>query len=167
MSVSLLTAMIEVDARPPARTGTVYVLINDDEIIYIGQTTQLQQRLWMHRCGTKHAPAKQFDRVFVINVDIDDLDAYEGALIRRFNPTLSWTARSDESRDVEVLAAMGLSPDPVARDAFFARRRKHWAGAYSERCVREWGKRRWKRVRTSAVLWREALRHLEQEAKAP
>lgn len=166
MSVSLLAAMTEVDARPPTRTGSVYVLISNDEIIYVGQTTHLQQRLWMHRVGTKQAPAKQFDRAFAIDVAIEDLDAYEGALIRRFNPPLSWTAPADESRDAEVLAAMGLALDPATRDAFVARRSRRFSDAHRRARLSDWPKRRWKRVRTSSVLWRAAVRHLYREAKA-
>lgn len=164
MSASLLTAMTEIDATPLSRTGFVYALVAGDQIIYIGQTTAIAQRLWMHRAGTKKCAPKQFDRAFVLEVDANDLSAYEGALIRRFNPPLCWSAPSDDSRDGEVLATLGLTLDPVASAAFEGRRRALWSEAWRCRRVREWSNRQWKRVRFSSVLWRTAVRHLKRSA---
>lgn len=152
--------MTEIDATPPLRTGFVYALVANDEIVYIGQTTAIAQRLLMHRAGTKNHPPKQFDRAFVLELAVADLSAFEGALIRRFNPPLCRTAPVDNGRDEEVLARLGLAFDRDSSDAFEERRRARKVAGHRRACVRQLAHRHWRPNGFSSVLWRSTVRYL-------
>lgn len=163
MKETLLNAMTEIDvAILPVKSGSIYALVDEDEIVYIGKTTNIGQRLWMHKVGTRRTPAKVFSRALRLDVPIDDLDAFEGALIRRFNPRYCNSAPANKGRDTEVLASLGLEPDSVNEEAFGTRRSNIFVVAARERRVREWARRGWRRQPTfSKVLWKSTLEFLE------
>lgn len=102
----------------PRPTG-VYFLVDGDEIVYVGQTADLEVRIAMHL----EAGLKRFDRAFWIELPADQLDAHEGAFIRALNPRYCLAAPADVGTDGAVLAAYGLTVDPEAR---FEGRRRHW-----------------------------------------
>jgi predicted nucleic acid-binding Zn ribbon protein len=101
----------------PARVGAVYILMRRSRCIYVGQTTNLDQRVLSHgaRNLKKNRRRKRartvFDRVLWISVALDDLKAYEGAIARALNPSDTKRVSSDTSRDAEVLAILGMQPD--------------------------------------------------------
>jgi hypothetical protein len=167
-----LTARMEevslADAVSPPTTETIYILILDEEIVYIGCTCNFAQRIGMHVSGTKRQAAKGFNRVLRMEVPIADSAAFEGALIRRFNPPLTWGAPADESRDAEMLSLIGLSFDQAMRDAFVDRRRKMWVDAHCRARQINWVKRRaWSSPRTfQGVLWKSTVRFLKRHEAA-
>lgn len=126
MSAELLSRMQEVPV-PGTGLGTIYVLLDAGEIVYVGQTEGLGSgRLIAHQRGTRLKPPKTFDQAFCIEVPIADLDAIEGALVRRFHPRDVDKAPVDDSRDAEVLARFGLEPCEIARATFKKTRRVRW-----------------------------------------
>lgn len=102
----------------PRPTG-VYLLILDGIVVYVGQSTDVEMRIALHL----KEDTKVFDRAIWIELDRSELDAYEGALIRVFDPRYSYGAPVDIGRDDEVLAKLGLTTDEDARRSFAARRR--------------------------------------------
>lgn len=61
----------------------VYFLIKDDEIIYVGKSVRIPNRLRDHQRG------KDFDRVFFVECKEDELDDLEKRCIREFSPRLN------------------------------------------------------------------------------
>lgn len=61
----------------------IYHLVKDNEVVYVGQTTNLLQRL------AAHIRDKQFDAVNYREVPFDDLDAEEFADIIKHQPRLN------------------------------------------------------------------------------
>ncbi len=88
----------------PACPGPgVYFLLRDDRLVYIGRSIQPVARIAQHRYQ------KTFDRVFFLGVPAEDLDAVEGALIRRFRPPGNTRlAGGDQSNDLRVLDKYSL-----------------------------------------------------------
>lgn len=103
------------------RPTSIYFLIVAGEIMYVGQTTNIDQRIALHINA-----GREFDRVLYFVVEAPDADAYEGALIRALNPTWSRRAPVDRGRDIEVLATLGLQPDATASEAFDRRSKREW-----------------------------------------
>jgi len=63
----------------------IYLLFNSDVLVYIGQAKCVAERLVKHYKDTE----KTFDDVRYINVPEEDLNEYETALIKIFNPKLN------------------------------------------------------------------------------
>jgi len=61
----------------------IYFLVHNGEIVYIGQSRNIAQRIWGHE-GEKR---KTWDRVFFLRVPDYDLDAIEGTLLRCLKPS--------------------------------------------------------------------------------
>lgn len=138
----------------------IYVLADGDRVVYVGRTTNLMRRITAHRFGSRLEPAKKFDRAWHLPVCSANAAAYEGALVRRFDPPLVDHAPADESRDIEILARLGLRPDGFARSNFIARRRRLHVEAHRRRLVRALAQRKRRRGGLSATLWRTAKRTL-------
>lgn len=102
-------AELDLKAVRPRKQG-VYLLVADGEIIYVGQTTVLESRVVIHRTVTKCRPqdTKRFDRVLWLDLSDDDLDDYEGALIRALRPRFCKRAPAHAGHDNDVLGALGL-----------------------------------------------------------
>lgn len=110
-------------ARP--RPIGVYFLVDAGEIVYVGQSEDVDARIALHVA----AEEKRFNRAFWIATPVSELAATEGAFIRALNPRYCWTAPVDVGRDAEMLARFGLVPNDIARAAFIARRRAVRCGA--------------------------------------
>lgn len=61
----------------------VYVLLHEGEVVYVGQTTRLQNRL------SVHAKTKVFDAYWSLSCPIECLSAYEAAMIISLNPSMN------------------------------------------------------------------------------
>lgn len=134
-------------SQPTALVG-VYLLIAEDEIVYIGQSVDVWSRV------AAHAKRFSFDRVIMIDLAREDLRAYEAALIRALNPRLTFRCLNDDARDAEILRALGIAADPVARAAFELRRGTCWSPETRQRIAdanRYWHRRR-KRIQRRRVL---------------
>lgn len=118
--------LLEMHGReiPVARTRLVgiYILVLDGDIVYVGQSRDIESRIALHR---NHGTT-DFDRAFWIEVPAEELDAYEGALIRGLSPRACCSAPRDKGRDAEILARFGIAPDPVRRAEFMKRRAARW-----------------------------------------
>lgn len=84
----------------------VYLLLDGSEVIYIGQTLDVVERLARHRRNWR---TKNYDAALFISVSESDLDAYEGALIRALRPTHNKKVRGPDARDAEILQRLGLT----------------------------------------------------------
>lgn len=62
----------------------IYFLIQDDEIVYIGQSVHIPNRLKTHQGGEK-----VFNKVFFVECSGNDLDELEKHYIRSFTPKLN------------------------------------------------------------------------------
>lgn len=104
------------------RVSAVYFLIRDDEIVYIGQSCDIEARLELHIVcrQARDRYYKDFDRAAWIAVPIGELDAVEGALIRALRPEYNGSAPAYCGRDNEILARFGIEPhedeEQAARD---------------------------------------------------
>lgn len=58
----------------------IYFLCKDDRIVYIGQSINMGMRIAQHTLN------KNFDRVFYMNIQKDDLDRVESELIEYYAP---------------------------------------------------------------------------------
>lgn len=98
----------------PVRVGAVYILMFGNRCTYVGQTTNIDQRMRAHysrRNRRKESHRINFDRVLWISVAFEDLKAYEGAIARALNPSDTRRVAPDSSRDAEILALLGMQPD--------------------------------------------------------
>jgi transcriptional regulator with XRE-family HTH domain len=95
------------------RRCAVYLLVSDGEIIYVGQSQDVDSRLAQHR----RDEGKTFNEVLILEVGAEDLLAYEGALIRAVRPRLNRTTPANADRDDEVLAKLGLPIPPKRKPA--------------------------------------------------
>lgn len=146
-------------------TKYIYVLLDNETVIYVGCTGSLFQRLASHRFGNTQNEPKSFTRALYIEVPIADAPAYEGALVRRFNPCLVDKVCSDETRDREVLELLSLEPHQENRDAFVARVKQSYADMVSRRRLREFSRcrRKFRRDQSFArLLWKATVRFLEK-----
>lgn len=94
----------------------VYLLVSGDEIVYVGQSSNVTGRIG------NHTTSFDFDRAFILSVSEDERLLVEGALARRFNPRhTERVSRRQQVRDSEVLARFGLVVDPVSAAAMCKR----------------------------------------------
>ena len=82
--LSLLSShsLIKIDMKMVS--PCVYILIKENEVVYVGQSVNLLQRLAQHR-------EKDFDAAYYLPIPITDLIKTEKALIQDFNPPLNKT----------------------------------------------------------------------------
>jgi hypothetical protein len=159
---------VRLDFSKP-ETRTIYILTSADEIVYIGQTGDLQKRLSAHRDGqfwakgVSRVEPKEFDRVFTLSVPVADVLAFEGALIRRFSPRYCDRSGRDESRDAEILRLFDLEPCPEHRADLLARRASRHREKARRRDIETLSGGRVRRD-ASRILWKTALRVLEVAA---
>jgi len=136
-AAQLLSQMREVPV-PGSGVGAIYILLDAGKIVYVGQTEGLGGgRLVAHQRGTRRKPPKKFDQAFCVEVPVGDLDAVEGALVRRFHPRDVDKAPVDDSRDAEVLARFGIEPCGIARATFKQTRRARWLAVKAWRDLRD------------------------------
>lgn len=87
----------------------VYFLCCQDEVVYIGQSTNIPARIGQHRGD------KTFDRAYWMPVPAHRLDEVEGAMIRHYRPRLnisaSGTPRAPAARNLDLTSReFGLVP---------------------------------------------------------
>lgn len=127
-TLSARFAELDLARLRPEPKPFIYFLANDDEVVYVGQTADVDARVRLHQQDKRICGPKEFNRVFFVEVAWEDLDAYEGALIRALNPKYSLRAPRDVGRDEEVLAIFGIERD--VSGAFAARQRASYLLAH-------------------------------------
>lgn len=117
-----------------ARVGAVYLLIDNDVVVYIGQTTNLEQRIawhvdqqaiptithWRTDEEVRNPDCKPFNRALALPLVEDQLRDVESALIRFFWPKFNYRAGAHIGRDNEILISLGLPPHDDERANFRA-----------------------------------------------
>lgn len=73
-------------------TGYIYFLYKDNALLYIGQTTNIISRI------SNHFSFSIYDKVRLIECDIDKLKHYEYRLIKYFKPSLNTVYNSEYKR---------------------------------------------------------------------
>lgn len=58
----------------------IYFLVKDNEVVYVGQTRYGMNRPYQHRYD------KEFDDIYIIKCDEDELDELEDKYIRKYTP---------------------------------------------------------------------------------
>jgi hypothetical protein len=108
--------------RPSSKAG-VYLLIDRGEVVYIGSSEDVDDRVLDHVCGRptnwrSGSERKVFDRALHIELRADVMEHYEGALIRAFRPRYNLRAPVHLGNDASLLADLGLigPHDEVAAD---------------------------------------------------
>jgi hypothetical protein len=140
------------EPAPRPRYVGVYFLIDRNEIVYVGQSIDIELRIMAHR-SRRPRPGRRngwrFDRATWIELTVEDLDAYERALIRLLVPRYNRRIGASLGRDSEVAERFGLqAPDPERVAAFMKAREKSYPrGAKSavskayQRELERWRKR--------------------------
>ncbi len=94
--------------KPPV-TGYVYFLANEkNEVVYVGQSTSLENRVRSHRAE------KAFSSVYFVKVNLADINAIEEIFIAIFNPKLNNSQPrpfSVSRDDIEFVRAWFLDND--------------------------------------------------------
>ncbi len=81
------------DISGEARRTGIYFLCHDGELVYVGQSVDVANRVANHRSSRR-----DFDSVFFLPWPGDDLDRIEGALIRALRPALNGTLNGGRMR---------------------------------------------------------------------
>lgn len=120
----------EMPSPRPRHVG-VYLLISEDVVVYVGQSTDVERRVDAHRFAR---PPMEYDRMLWIPLPEESLDAYEATLIYAIAPKHNTGAPkvSGEQR-AAIAKELGLPPPDLANLAEFLSRRK---GAYADAAVR-------------------------------
>ena len=107
----------------------IYVLVDHHEIVYIGSSVDVLNRVWAHRRN------RTFDRLLWLRLPAAVHHHYEGAFIRAIRPRLNRSAPIDARYDAEILEGFGLeaclewwTPPPAERAPRpdIATRIAHW-----------------------------------------
>lgn len=92
----------------------VYMLIEVDDIVYVGASIDIAQRLDKHlrdqRDRQNWPVDKRFNRAIWTDMPAVVLPHYEGAFIRAFHPIYNRTAPNGVGYDNEILEGFGLTP---------------------------------------------------------
>jgi DNA-binding XRE family transcriptional regulator len=110
----------------------VYLLIEGEDVVYIGSSSDILVRAWNHH------RSKSFDRLLWVRMPSAVHPYYEGAFIRAIRPPLNRSAPGDARYDAEILEGFGLeqnhqwSPPPIAGRGLpdIARRIARWRAAF-------------------------------------
>lgn len=114
---------IPVPEPRPTHTG-VYFLISRGTVVYVGQSLDVERRMIAHWSSTRsrnRVVRRRFDRALFIPLAVEDLNAYEGALIRALRPKYNRVATTRGARDEEVLAVLGIPPNDVKCNPYWIR----------------------------------------------
>lgn len=88
-----------VEASPFAPQSAIYVLLRGNDIVYVGKSTILLNRLTTHF----QERIKSFDRIFVLPVPSKHLDRVERIMIATLRPAMNRTFMRDALSDIHGL----------------------------------------------------------------
>lgn len=117
----------------PRTAGGVYLLIDGNEVVYVGQSDNVYARIGWHASNVSprdgYPLPADFERALFIRTAAKDRDAYEGALIRSLRPRFNRNAPAPTRHEIAILDRLGLPRhDPKkARKAILENRAKHRA----------------------------------------
>lgn len=124
----ILASQLESIAIPNTRsikhdTVGVYFLVRDREIVYVGSSKHVENRIIDHREWT--ADARGFDSVLVLRVPMAAHPHYEGAFIRLLRPVANWGAPRFRRSDNEIYLGFGLPLYPTTHRQWVAEWRQY------------------------------------------
>ena len=101
----------------------VYLLIRERQIVYIGSSVWMPERIWSHCDGRRKLEAgttthgKRFDRAMCLPLPASVIRFYEGALIRALVPEYTKDLRvGSPGYDAEILYGLGLRDELTTDD---------------------------------------------------
>lgn len=108
----------------------VYALVSKGQVIYVGQSKSLYQRIYAHRTRARRiakgdrlpdwitAKAFVFDQVFIRPCPLDQLNALEAEMINRYKPKFNQSLKTPVKPTLnlrELFPALMPKPEPIAR----------------------------------------------------
>lgn len=99
-------------ASAPKLCG-VYLLVDTAEIVYVGSSVHIEQRVWSHILGhgvRATEGAKVFDRALWYPLPEKVFRYYEGAFIRYLRPRYNAGSPRNAEHDAEILDGFDLCP---------------------------------------------------------
>lgn len=101
----------------------VYLLVRDEQIIYVGSSVWVPDRLWYHCDGRRKLASglptiggKRFDRALCLPLPESCIRSYENALIRELRPESNKRIPERSDQDAAILFWLGLRPDLTTDD---------------------------------------------------
>lgn len=88
----------------------IYMLVDSDEIVYVGSSKDIISRLYAHTTEHNDPLTKVFDRAIHYLLPPKVHPFYEGAFIRKLCPRYSRSAPKYRGCDNEILTGFGLDP---------------------------------------------------------
>jgi excinuclease UvrABC nuclease subunit len=83
----------------------VYVLIDSDDVVYVGKSFDIESRVAQHARRGRFS----FQQAFCLETAANEMDAFEGFLIRMFNPRHNKNCPDWRQDDDLVLRRFGKS----------------------------------------------------------
>lgn len=116
---------IEIPPTVPRFAGQsgVYLLVDLDEISYVGSSTNAEHRLYSHAITQRTTGLLTFDRALFVALPVKVHPFYEGAFIRALQPKHNYTVPKDRGYDSEILDGFGIGHLTPARDEDIRRKR--------------------------------------------
>lgn len=110
-------------SKAPA-IGHIYFLFDGNDVVYVGQTTQGESRIYNHRTNQEY---KEFDSFTMLECDIDDLDEIESRWIFTLQPKYNKKLGAETGYYSRV--------NPKIKDCFPGRAFNHLVENYSIRSI--------------------------------
>lgn len=131
----------------------IYFLLHQGQIVYIGQSRNVQQRLKLH-------DLKEYDSVRIIACDSDKVDYWERRLITYFKPKYNFNHNPNR---VERFGDMTSLIHPSYKASHFAKRYFHIQSG--EDLTPQQAVNRWRKVRrVDFDVFRKTVESLHEEA---
>jgi len=95
----------ELDVDTNIELPGVYFLLNDDELLYIGQTDNLRRRLYQHKRGNWFCYPKLFNKIwFIEKHDAHLRRCLEKKMLGKFQPKFNYLVTELPDIPISVLA---------------------------------------------------------------
>lgn len=108
--LSLTLRPFTIPMSRPSDTGSpgVYLLVDELEIVYVGASARVAERIYQHAVDRKQPNEKLFSRVLWVALPVSVLRHYEGALIRALKTRHNRNAPRGGEYDSEILDGFGI-----------------------------------------------------------
>lgn len=94
--------------RSQPQIAGIYMLVDGDEIVYVGSSRDIINRLYTHTVERSEPLTKRFDRAIFYALPPKVHSFYEGAFIRKLCPRFCRSAPKHRGCDNEILEGFGL-----------------------------------------------------------
>lgn len=101
----------------------IYLLIRNDEIVYVGASKNMQRRIYVHGIRPRRL---RFNRAMCLPLPTRVLPFYEGALLRELAPRYNKSIpASRRAHDAEILYGFGLR-ETLTEDQIYLKDHADW-----------------------------------------